>query len=78
MKKIGILFGMEETFPPAFVERVNSKKEKDIVAEYECAGLVVYKFFSDDKRLCKPLRLGLCRIGYLNAPLAAVLQELLE
>ncbi|MBK7267458.1 MAG: hypothetical protein IPI12_14230 [Ignavibacteriales bacterium] len=34
MKKIGILFGMEETFPPAFVERVNSKKEKDIVAEY--------------------------------------------
>ncbi|MCK6603364.1 MAG: hypothetical protein HUU43_00100 [Ignavibacteriaceae bacterium] len=34
MKKIGILFGMEETFPPAFVERVNSKNEKDIVAEY--------------------------------------------
>ncbi len=34
MKKIGILFGMEETFPPAFVERVNSKKEKDIVAEF--------------------------------------------
>ncbi|MBE2281644.1 MAG: hypothetical protein IAE91_14755 [Ignavibacteriaceae bacterium] len=33
MKKIGILFGMEETFPPAFVERVNSKKEKGIVAE---------------------------------------------
>ena len=31
MKKIGILFGMEETFPPAFVERVNSKKEKDIL-----------------------------------------------
>ncbi len=27
MKKIGILFGQENTFPPAFVERVNSKKE---------------------------------------------------
>lgn len=25
MKKIGILFGQENTFPPAFVERVNSK-----------------------------------------------------
>lgn len=34
MKKIGILFGMEETFPPAFVQRVNSKKEKDITAEF--------------------------------------------
>lgn len=27
MKKIGILFGQETTFPPAFVERVNSKNE---------------------------------------------------
>ncbi|MCX7611807.1 MAG: hypothetical protein N2043_09505 [Ignavibacterium sp.] len=34
MKKIGILFGQETTFPPAFVERVNSKGEKDIVAEF--------------------------------------------
>jgi glutathione synthase/RimK-type ligase-like ATP-grasp enzyme len=34
MKKIGILFGQENTFPPAFVERVNSKKETGIVAEY--------------------------------------------
>ena len=25
MKKIGILFGQERTFPQAFVERVNSK-----------------------------------------------------
>lgn len=33
MKKIGILFGQENTFPPAFVERVNSKKEKGITAE---------------------------------------------
>jgi glutathione synthase/RimK-type ligase-like ATP-grasp enzyme len=33
MKKIGILFGQENTFPPAFVERVNSKKESGISAE---------------------------------------------
>lgn len=33
MKKIGILFGMEETFPKAIVERINSKKVKGIVAE---------------------------------------------
>jgi len=33
MKKIGILFGMEDTFPHAFIERVNSKSEKGIIAE---------------------------------------------
>ena len=33
MKKIGILFGMENTFPHAFVERVNSKNEAGVVAE---------------------------------------------
>ena len=33
MKKIGILFGMEDTFPHAFVERVNQKAEKGIMAE---------------------------------------------
>ncbi|MDD2986418.1 hypothetical protein [Flavobacterium sp.] len=33
MKKIGILFGMEDTFPQAFIERVNSKNEKGIIAE---------------------------------------------
>ena len=34
MKKIGILFGKERSFPSAFVERINSKKPKGIVAEY--------------------------------------------
>ncbi len=34
MKKIGILFGQENTFPQAFVDRVNSKKEKAISAEF--------------------------------------------
>ena len=33
MKKIGILFGQENTFPQAFVDRVNSKKENGISAE---------------------------------------------
>ena len=33
MKKIGILHGKERSFPDAFVERVNSKKVKGIMAE---------------------------------------------
>jgi len=33
MKKIGILFGKERTFPQAFVERINEKKIKGITAE---------------------------------------------
>ena len=34
MKKIGILFGQENTFPQAFVDRVNAKKVKGIKAEF--------------------------------------------
>ena len=33
MKKIGILFGQENTFPWAFIERVNEKKIAGVVAE---------------------------------------------
>ena len=33
MKKIGILFGQENTFPQAFIDRVNEKKVKGIMAE---------------------------------------------
>ena len=33
MKKIGILFGQERTFPQAFVERINSKNIENISAE---------------------------------------------
>ncbi|MBE7176819.1 MAG: hypothetical protein INR69_10460 [Mucilaginibacter polytrichastri] len=33
MKKIGILFGQENTFPQAFVDRINQKGEKEISAE---------------------------------------------
>ncbi|MDX2049385.1 MAG: hypothetical protein SFU87_21545 [Chitinophagaceae bacterium] len=34
MKKIGILFGKERSFPFAFVERVNSKNVQGIIAEH--------------------------------------------
>ena len=33
MKKIGILFGKERSFPEAFIERVNSKNIEGIIAE---------------------------------------------
>lgn len=33
MKKIGLLYGKENSFPPALIERINARKEKDIVAE---------------------------------------------
>jgi len=33
MKKIGVLFGQERSFPMAFIERVNSKGVPDIIAE---------------------------------------------
>jgi glutathione synthase/RimK-type ligase-like ATP-grasp enzyme len=33
LKKIGILFGMENTFPPALVEKINSMKVPDVEAE---------------------------------------------
>ena len=33
MKKIGMLFGKERSFPMAFIERVNSKKIEGIIAE---------------------------------------------
>ena len=34
MKKIGILFGMENTFPPALVEKINSMKVPGVEAEF--------------------------------------------
>jgi glutathione synthase/RimK-type ligase-like ATP-grasp enzyme len=33
MKKIGILYGVEDTYPQAFIDRVNEKKVKGITAE---------------------------------------------
>ncbi|MGH9497483.1 MAG: ATP-grasp domain-containing protein [Candidatus Sulfotelmatobacter sp.] len=34
MKKIGLLFGMENTFPPAVVEKINSMKVDGVSAEF--------------------------------------------
>lgn len=33
LKKIGILYGMERSFPEAFIERINNMELKDIIAE---------------------------------------------
>ena len=41
MKKIGILFGQENTFPQAFVDRINSKNESGIEAELAYINKVV-------------------------------------
>jgi hypothetical protein len=41
MKKIGILFGQENSFPQAFIDRVNSKNEAGIVAEFVTIDKVV-------------------------------------
>ncbi len=38
MKKIGILFGMENTFPPAVVEKINAMKADDVTAEFVQVG----------------------------------------
>jgi hypothetical protein len=38
MKKIGILFGMENTFPGALVERINAMEVPDVTAEFVQTG----------------------------------------
>ncbi len=40
MKKIGVLFGMENTFPGALVERINSMGLDGISAEFVQTGAV--------------------------------------
>jgi glutathione synthase/RimK-type ligase-like ATP-grasp enzyme len=40
MKKIGVLFGMENTFPGALVERINAMKPEGICAEFLHTGAV--------------------------------------
>ena len=39
-KKIGILYGMENTFPPALVDRINSRNIPDVEAEHIKIGAV--------------------------------------
>src|SRR5215831_4380850 len=40
MPRIGIVFGMEESFPPAFVNRVNQAGVKDVTAEFVNIGAI--------------------------------------
>lgn len=40
MKKVGVIFGMEQTFPPALVERINSMGVPGISAEFVSVGEV--------------------------------------
>ncbi|MEZ5316156.1 MAG: hypothetical protein R2752_02030 [Vicinamibacterales bacterium] len=40
MHRIGILFGMEETFPPAFVDRVNAMGVPGVTAELVSVGAI--------------------------------------
>jgi hypothetical protein len=49
MKKIGVLFGMENTFPPALVEKINSMKVADVTAEFLKVGGVKMAFPSGYK-----------------------------
>ena len=40
MKKIGVIFGMETTFPPALVDKINYMNEPGITAELASVGEV--------------------------------------
>lgn len=40
MKRIGVLFGLENTFPGALVERINSKNVRGVMAEFAQVGAV--------------------------------------
>ena len=40
MKKIGVLFGMENTFPGALVDRINGMGVPDLTAEFVQIGAV--------------------------------------
>ena len=40
MKTIGVLFGMENSFPPALVEHINARNEKGVRAEFVHTGAV--------------------------------------
>ena len=47
MKKIGILFGKENSFPQAFVDRINQKKVKGVKAEFVMVDEVIQGKASD-------------------------------
>src|SRR5277367_5304311 len=40
MRKIGVIYGMESTFPPALVDRINSMRVRDVAAEHIRIGAI--------------------------------------
>ena len=40
MRKVGLLFGMENTFPPAVVDRINATGAPDVTAEFIKIGAI--------------------------------------
>jgi hypothetical protein len=58
MKKIGILFGQENSFPHAFVDRINQKAEKNISAEFVHIDKVMQAEPLDYAKKCGYLRHG--------------------
>ena len=58
--------------------RVQIVAVKYVVAQYQDTGVVADKFFTNDKGLRQPVWARLHRVVKLNAPLAAVTEQLLE
>ena len=40
MLRIGVIFGMEDTFPPALVDRINRQRPGEVTAEFVSVGAV--------------------------------------
>ena len=51
---------------------------EDVVTQNQRAGIIADEPFADDKCLGQPFRIGLHLVLYINAPLAAVAEQLLE
>ena len=50
VKKIGVLYGMENTFPGALIERINAMKLPDITAESVKVGGVMKRYSAPHPR----------------------------
>ena len=62
MTKIGVLYGMEETFPPALVERINAMGVTGVMAEHLRVGGVG---MADAQRVRRDHRPHLARYSVL-------------
>ena len=65
MKKIGIIFGMENTFPPALVDKINSMGVEGVSAEFVKVGGVRMDRAEEIRRHHRPHLAGhLLSIGH--------------